>query len=198
MQSGDDFQERHTMTDFFRFAKQIVKRPMQTMALAPSSSKLCARMAEQVRLGQGPVIELGGGTGNITKALLAHGVPADQLHVIELNPEFYELLRERHPDVNVHLTGAQNVAEIGVPEASFVVSGLPLLGFPEQLQRDIATGVFQVLRPGGQFVQFTYGPKPPLRKVIRNELGLTHSSAGRVYWNLPPATVYRFSRVADA
>lgn len=186
------------MSDFFRFAKQIVKNPMKTMALAPSSAGLCARMAEQVRLGIGPVIELGPGTGNITKALLAHGVPADQLHLIELNPEFVELLHGRHPDVQIHHTGAQNIAEIGVPEASFVVSGLPLLGFPEPLQRAIVTGVFEVLRPGGKFVQFTYGPKPPIRKSIREDLGLTHESAGRIYKNLPPATVYLFSQMEAA
>lgn len=170
---------------------------MKTMALAPSSAKLCAQMAAQIRTDQGPVIELGGGTGNITKALLEVGVAPQDLHVIELNPQFAELLRERYPHVHHYETGAQNVAEIGVPEAGFVVSGLPLLGFPESLQRAIVTGVFEVLKPGGEFVQFTYGPKPPIRTVIREELGLTHTRATKVYRNLPPATVYRFRRAAD-
>jgi phosphatidylethanolamine/phosphatidyl-N-methylethanolamine N-methyltransferase len=52
------------------------------------------------------------------------------------------------------------------------------------------------VRPGGDFVQFTYGPKPPVTKIVRDELGLQWRHSDKIWWNIPPARVYRFSQPA--
>jgi phosphatidylethanolamine/phosphatidyl-N-methylethanolamine N-methyltransferase len=75
-----------------------------------------------------------------------------------------------------------------------VVSGLPLLSMPLALQRDILTGTFARVRPGAPYVQFTYGPAPPVARAVRDELGLDWRVSPRIWQNLPPARVYRFTR----
>lgn len=179
-------------SDLALFLGQLLRRPHQVVALAPSSRSLCAEMAAGLDPGGGPVIELGAGTGNITQALLDRGLAPGNLHAIEMNPDFCDRLRNRFPGVNVHAMSAADVGTLPVDDVQAVVSGLPLLSMPVDLQRDILGGSFERLKPGGTFVQFTYGPKPPVARAVGEELGLEWRRSARVLWNLPPARVYRF------
>lgn len=185
-------------SDFALFMGQLLRRPHQVVALAPSSRFLCAEMAAGIDPAAGPVIELGAGTGNITKAILDRGVAPENLHSIEMNPEFCDRLRARFPGLNVYQVSAGDVGTLPVGSAQAVVSGLPLLSMPTQLQRDILTGTFQRLRPGGTYVQFTYGPKPPVTRSVREELDLDWRVSRKIWWNMPPARVYRFTAGAAA
>jgi phosphatidylethanolamine/phosphatidyl-N-methylethanolamine N-methyltransferase len=179
-------------SDFALFMGQLMKKPHQVVALAPSSRGLCAEMVAELRPGAGPVIELGAGTGNITRAILDRGIAPEACHSIELNPEFCAQLRRNHPGLNVHEMSAGDVGDLGLQRVQAVVSGLPLLSMPLALQRDILTGSMAQLAPGGCYVQFTYGPKPPVTRAVREELGLHWRVSEKIWWNLPPARVYRF------
>jgi phospholipid N-methyltransferase len=75
-----------------------------------------------------------------------------------------------------------------------VVSGLGMLSMPRGTQRAILAGVFDVLREGGCFIQFTYGPASPVSRELLNELGLQVRRAGVAWLNVPPATVYVYTR----
>ncbi len=180
--------------DLALFMGQLVRRPHQVVALAPSSEGLCREMAAEINPTAGPVIELGAGTGNITRAMIARGLPADQIHAIEMNPEFCARLRAEIPGLNVYQMSAGDLADLPVETVQAVVSGLPLLSMPTALQRAILTGFAKKVRPGGSYVQFTYGPKPPVTKVVRDELDLTWRVSAKIWRNLPPARVYRFSQ----
>jgi hypothetical protein len=68
---------------------------------------------------------------------------------------------------------AGDVGDLPVEDAQAVISGLPLLSMPLTLQHSILAGTFRRVRPGGSYVQFTYGPKPPVARPVREELGLT-------------------------
>jgi phosphatidylethanolamine/phosphatidyl-N-methylethanolamine N-methyltransferase len=142
----------------------------------------------------GPVIELGAGTGNITRAILGRGIAPENLHSIEMNPEFCDRLRARFPGLHVHQMSAGDVGDLDVDDVQAVISGLPLLSMPLTLQHSILGGTFRRLRPGGSYVQFTYGPKPPVARPVREELGLDWRVSRKIWWNLPPARVYRFTQ----
>jgi len=185
-------------SDFALFMGQLLRRPHQVVALAPSSRFLCAEMAARIDPSAGPVIELGAGTGTITQAILDRGVAPEHVHSIEMNPDFCDRLRDRFPRLNVHRMSAGEVGTLPVEGAQAVVSGLPLLSMPVALQRDILTGSFARLRPGGSYVQFTYGPKPPVARAVREELWLDWTVSGKIWWNMPPARVYRFTRAQPA
>lgn len=141
----------------------------------------------------GAVVELGAGTGTITRAILGRGVAPENLHSVELNPDFCDHLRAGFPGVNVHQMSAGDCGDLPVENVQAVVSGLPLLSMPTALQRAILTGFASKTGPGGSFVQFTYGPKPPVCKAVRDELALTWRHSEKIWWNMPPARVYRFT-----
>ena len=179
-------------SDLALFMGQLLRRPHQVVALAPSSRGLCAEMVAELDPQGGPVIELGAGTGNITRAILEAGIAPQDCHSIEMNPEFCDRLRARFPGLNVHCMSAGDCGALAVEGVQAVVSGLPLLSMPVPLQRAILTGFAAKVRPGGSYVQFTYGPKPPVARSVREELGLSWRVSPRIWWNLPPARVYRF------
>ena len=176
-------------SDFALFMGQLLRKPHQVVALAPSSAGLCAEMVAELDPAKGPVIELGAGTGNITRAILDAGIAPENCHSIEMNPEFCDRLRANFLGLNVYQISAGDCGTLPVENVQAVVSGLPLLSMPTQLQRDILTGFAQKVQPGGDFVQFTYGPKPPVTKTVRDELGLQWRNSGKIGWNMPPARV---------
>jgi phosphatidylethanolamine/phosphatidyl-N-methylethanolamine N-methyltransferase len=187
------------MSDLALFLRQFVRSPRQVSALAPSSQALARAMAAEVGAETGPVVEFGPGTGRITEAILARGVAPDDLTLIEMNPDFAGALAIRLPGVAVHVAGAQEVAGYVAPNVGAVLSGLPLLSMPHPLRRAIVEAAFAVLRPGGKFVQFTYGARPPLPAEMMRDLGLQATEAGpRIWANLPPAQVYVLTRLRQS
>lgn len=144
----------------------------------------------------GPVVEFGPGTGSLTQAILARGIPPENLTLFELDPEFVTLLRVRFPGVRVLLAPADHAADhVGPGTAGAVISGLPLLSMPHPVRAAIMGAAFDVLRPGAPYIQFTYGTKPSVPPEIIADLGLTVTEAAQVWANLPPARVHHFRQM---
>ncbi|MEL6598727.1 MAG: methyltransferase type 12 [Pseudomonadota bacterium] len=182
-------------SDKYLFWTQMLRRPARIVALSPSSTDLADAMTAGLGTTSGPVIELGVGTGKITEAMLRRGVPEHQLHLFEIDAKFAAFLRRRFPGAKVHEAPAQTLQARGVQAAEATISGLPLLSMPGQVQHDIVDAAFGAMRPGGRFVQFTYGTSPPIERAVRDDLRLTWRTRGRVWRNLPPAQVYEFYRM---
>jgi phosphatidylethanolamine/phosphatidyl-N-methylethanolamine N-methyltransferase len=176
----------------------MLRRPGRVGAVAPSSGALAKTMTRELSPDAGSVVELGGGTGMITNAILARGVAPEHLVVLETNPIFANLLRERFPAAQVLELDAQRIAEVPLEDVGTVISGLPMLAIPTPVQRRIVEGAFQLMRPGGVFVQFTYGWRAPIDREIRESLGLTWTVSHWVWRNVPPARVYRFRQASPA
>jgi len=183
-------------SDLALFIRQLVRRPQQVVALSPSSAELARAMTVNLTPATGRVAELGAGTGKLTRAILARGVAPADLTLFELNPDFCTHLRRTFPGVTVLNQGAETLDSTCAPGLGAVISGLPLLSMPNAVQRAILQGAFNRLRPEGRFVQFTYGPRPPLSQEVRQALGLGYDRGEKVWGNLPPARVYHFFRVA--
>lgn len=183
------------------FFRQWLKNPLRTAAVAPSSAELAAAMVAELPDDVRRVIELGGGTGAITVALLGAGIRDDDLLVLELNEELHAHLHLRFPKVRVVLGDARSLPALASDNgylahgpADAIVSGLGLLSMPPALQRDILDAAFDCLRPDGVFVQFTYGPAAPVADAVARELGLQVRRGDFVLRNMPPATVYVYAR----
>jgi phosphatidylethanolamine/phosphatidyl-N-methylethanolamine N-methyltransferase len=189
--------QEHTSDDFGRFFRSWIQNPLAIGAFAPSGRLLAKRMArgldEHAR-----VIELGSGTGTVTQALLDAGVKPENLYLVERNEHFLEILARRFPDCPRIAADALHLADHFVDSLGsfdFVISGLPLLLFSPKERKRLMRQVFEVLKPSGVLHQFTYGGRCPLGRELRAELGIERSLIGFAALNLPPAFVYRFSRV---
>ena len=181
-------------SDLALFIKQAVLQPKQTSSLVPSSRALGAAMAMHVGPETGPVVEFGPGTGILTEAILQRGVAPADLTLFEMNPVFAEALKQRFPGVTIHITGAQDAPKRMPATVGAVISGLPLLSMPRDLRREIVAAAFEVMRPDGIFIQFTYGHNAPLSDEGLSMLGLRATKAKKVWGNFPPAQVYVVKR----
>ncbi|SDD09865.1 class I SAM-dependent methyltransferase [Aquimonas voraii] len=201
--------QRHTpsrrpaRTDHWTFFRQWLRNPLATAAISPSGAQLARLMLAELPVDARRVIELGGGTGVFTAALLDHGIRESDLMVVELNEELHQHLSQRFPGAHVACGDARELASLaercGFPEgglADAVVSGLGLLSMSRSTQQAIVASAFECMRPGGCFIQFTYGPTCPVGRDVQRALGLQVKRAGVALWNVPPATVYVFSRAA--
>ncbi|MDR2013174.1 MAG: methyltransferase domain-containing protein [Rhodanobacter sp.] len=183
------------------FFRQWLKNPRAIAALAPSSKQLARHMMAQLPAGSRRIVELGGGTGVFTRALIEHGIAPRDLLVLELNSELYRFLCQRFPDAQVVNGDACDLAQIvsgcgfaGAEGVDAVVSGLGFLSMPRELQRKILRAIFSVLDPGRPLIQFTYGPSSPIPRELLDELGLSVRRAGIAWINVPPARIYVFTR----
>lgn len=191
---------RTRATEYLDFLAAWVKKPRQTASVVPSSRYLARLMVEHIDPHDGRVLELGGGTGVFTRAILQTGLPPEQLEVVEINPAFARGLRRHFPAVSVLETPAQIVSTVaaGEPgEYQTVISGLPLLAMDRHMHADILSESFRMLRPGGSFIQFTYSMRPPVSRDILHALDLDVERAGQTVRNFPPATVFRFFRLGE-
>lgn len=182
------------MSDTLLFLRQLVSRPVEISAIAPSSRFLARAMARGLTPATGRVVEFGPGTGQLTKGILAAGITPSNLSLYEMNADFVGHLREKFPGVRVHNAPAQSAADREPPGVGAVISGLPLLSMPEGLRREIVGAAFKILKPEGIYVQFTYGPRPALTETDIEALGLTWEQTAYVPINLPPARVHTFRR----
>lgn len=191
---------RTAATDYLDFLAAWVKKPRQTASVVPSSRYLAQLMVRGLDPADGRVMELGGGTGVFTRAILATGLPAEKLEVVEINPGFARSLRRHFPRASILEVPAQSVSSHAAGERGsyqMVVSGLPLLAMDKSLHIAILSEAFAMLRPGGSFVQFTYSVRPPVSKTILDMLDLDVSRVGHTVRNFPPATVFRFTRRSE-
>ncbi|HYX05076.1 MAG TPA: hypothetical protein VE963_23485 [Reyranella sp.] len=188
------------------FLKRWLRRPFAIGAVVPSGRPLAEAMAETTLAnldGQaGHVVELGAGTGEVTRALLDKGIAPERLTLVERDPELSVFLRRRFPRPHVIEGDAARLSHLladhGIERVGAVVSSLPLLSLPAAVVGGIVGGVFEALPAGGALVQFTYGPNPPIPRVVRERLRLDSAHGRRIWRNVPPAVVWTFKRSAGA
>jgi phospholipid N-methyltransferase len=178
------------------FAREILANPRAMGAACPSAPLLASSMAARVPLDRdGLVVELGGGTGAVTTALLEQGVPVWKLVVVERSPTLARHLRQRFPQLRIlqgdaaHLT--QLLGDDVARRIDSIVSSLPLRSLQPATTRAIGHQFETLLEPGGLLIQYTYdlrGTHPRLLPYFRR------LSSKIVWGNLPPARVEVFER----
>jgi phosphatidylethanolamine/phosphatidyl-N-methylethanolamine N-methyltransferase len=184
------------LDDEVRFLRSWIEKPLHMGAVMPSGRVLARTMAQYVDIkSEGPVVELGPGTGAITSALIEHGIDQKRLVLVEYNPGFCALLRERYPLAKVVQGDAYTLRDslrnvLSAP-ASAVVSGLPLVTKPMLTRLKLIREAFAALAPGAPFVQFTYSVAPPIPKSLP---GVSTEASERIWMNLPPARVWVYRK----
>jgi phosphatidylethanolamine/phosphatidyl-N-methylethanolamine N-methyltransferase len=182
--------------DEVRFLKTLFESPKLTGAVSPSGRFLARAMARAVGdVGDGLVVELGPGTGPVTRALIEQGVAPEQLILVEYESTFCRLLGQRFPGVSVRQGDAyalrRTLADLTDRPIRAIVSSLPLLNQPPMRRTALIEDAFALMAPGGVFVQFTYGMASPIPRLASIGRFSAHATAP-IWLNLPPARVWTY------
>ena len=183
------------MRDTLLFFRKFFRHGTKIASLAPSSRWLSRATVKDVDWASAEVVvELGAGTGPITKVIAERARPETRVVVLERDPDFCKLLQERYsplPNFDVIEGDVRDLAGMlrdrGITRVDHVISGLPVPSFPKDLQADLFKVIAEVLAPGGGYNQIT-------------ELALVYMPLYKRYFdrvkfvfeprNLPPAGAY--------
>lgn len=184
-----------SFSDELRFLRGALTRPRAVGAITPSSPALARAIAAQIDPTiDGPILELGPGTGVVTEAVIARGVSQERLIAIEFDPDFVRLVASRYPKARVIAGDAFDLEKSlgAATTASFaaIVSGLPLLNHPPDRRCAFVDRALERLKPGAPLVQFSYGFRPPAEAPS----GAVVVQAAYIWRNLPPARVWVYRR----
>ncbi|WP_164503688.1 class I SAM-dependent methyltransferase [Pleionea sediminis] len=177
----------------------LLRNPRQMGAVFPSGSKLAEAMASMVDPKRDRVLELGPGTGSITQAILARGLPHDHLTILEKDPNLSNTLTRNFAGTRVICGDAshlpQLLAKSGHPAINCVVSSLPLLNLRRFTRYKILLQIFKQMNSDGKLIQFTYSLKSPISESLCQSLNIKGEKIRFVSRNIPPASVWEFKKV---
>lgn len=184
------------LTDEAHFFRSLIAAPRVTGAFAPSGRALARAMAAAVdNATRGLIVELGPGTGPVTRALLERGLERNRLILVEFDPRFCRVLAERFGPEGIVQGDAYDLPRtlrdfVGQPIGA-IVSSLPLLNQPPHRREKLIDDAFSLMGPDGLFVQFTYGLLSP---IPREACARRYSArrAAPIWRNLPPARVWTY------
>jgi phosphatidylethanolamine/phosphatidyl-N-methylethanolamine N-methyltransferase len=154
------------MSDFKVFFKQFREQFETTGSIAPSSrflgealSRFVTAQAQRRR-----ILEVGPGTGAVTRCIIPKLGPNDKLVMVELNDNFVEVLRSKLTSDEVYKSKATQIEIIHdrlqalATDQPFdaIVSGLPLNNFQPTDIEEILGTYQKLLKPGGTLSFFEY------------------------------------------
>ncbi|MCY6383107.1 phospholipid N-methyltransferase PmtA [Hoeflea prorocentri] len=179
-----------------RFFKGLMSQPKTVGAIVPTSVFMARRMASVANPASGlPVLELGPGTGVVTKAILRRGIAPEKLVSVEFSDEFCRHLKKEMPDIGLVHGDAfrldETLGSLKSTRFDCVISGLPLLNFPVADRVKLLEDALNRIPSGRPFLQFCYGPLPPIPH------GRGHYTIKRFGWefrNIPPAQMWLYRK----
>ncbi|MBI4719136.1 MAG: methyltransferase domain-containing protein [Planctomycetes bacterium] len=156
------------LTHSLKFLKQYVCDPNVVGAVAPSSRALAEALCEPLRAHAGPacILEVGAGTGAITRYIGTVLQDEHELDVCEIQPDFADILERdvlSMPVFDRHMrAGRVRLFRCPIQELTeqdrydFIISGLPLTVFELEDVQAVFAVIRRCLRPGGVFSYFEY------------------------------------------
>jgi len=171
-----------------------LQKPLRIAAANPSGARLADAVARCIDLARpGPVLELGAGTGSLTRGLVRAGCSPERIIALEREPALVAVLRREFPTMTVIAGEATRIEEYlagKVERLAGVVSSLPIKWFPIARQHAVVRPCLDMLGSDGCFVQLTNGFSSPL---AIDRLGITGREVDRVWLNLLPAQIWAYS-----
>jgi phosphatidylethanolamine/phosphatidyl-N-methylethanolamine N-methyltransferase len=180
------------------FLKGMIASPDTVGSIIPTSRVTANCMASQIDLSSDlPVLELGPGTGVITKAILRHGVAAKDLYCVEYSDEFTRRLRVMLPDINIINGDAFALSDVlgDMANSQFdtIITSMPLLNFPMTARKQLINDLLDRVPLGRPIILFSYGATAP---VPADEGNYDVTSIKWILRNVPPARIWSYRRVA--
>jgi len=191
------------MKERFEFFQAFIKHPLTVGAIAPSSPELAKAMMHGVEANEDNiVIELGVGTGAITK-FIEKGIPNDRSYLgIEVDRELVDSLHKKFDDLNIVCGSACETHAIhrdsGLGKAGYILCCLPFVTLPAEVGKRVLGEIEKFMAEGCTFrtFQYAHGYYTPaaikLREFMRKRYGKSKRSS-LVVKNVPPAYTLTWS-----
>ncbi len=192
------------MNESIEFIQAFLKNPAKVGAIAPSSPELARRMIEGIRpSADNIVLELGVGTGAITK-FVQDIVPDERSYLgIELDRMMVRSLKKNYPDLKIVRGSAVDAQAIharsGLGKVGHIICCLPFVSLPNDLGAKILNEVDGFMQQGCTFrtFQYAHGYYLPsaikLRAFMRDRFGPSKRSS-LIVKNMPPAYTLSWSK----
>jgi phosphatidylethanolamine/phosphatidyl-N-methylethanolamine N-methyltransferase len=214
---------KRAVSDHLLFLSQLQKRYTTTGSVAPSSRFLAAALTAPLKADQGPlrILEVGPGTGAVTRRIVSLLKPEDRLDLVELNETFSEMLKRRfQEDASYRKVAEQSEIHIcplqefhSDNQYDYIISGLPLNNFSAEMVGEIFESFFRLLTPNGVLSYFEYIGMRKIRgmvvgrngreriraleEIMNSYLNVHRFRRNRVLVNFPPAWVQHLRKERD-
>ena len=191
------------MNENIQFLQAFLKNPGTVGSIAPSSPELARRMVAGIRPDENHVVmELGVGTGAITK-FLQERVPNDDSYLgIELDRDLVRSLKRNYPDMKIVRGNALDASDIhqrsGLGKIGSIICCLPFVSMPNEVGENILLEIDKFMQQGCTFrtFQYAHGYYFPsaikLREFMRERYGKQKRSP-LIVKNVPPAYTLTWS-----
>lgn len=185
------------MLGFAEFVKAAIRNPKNVSTIFPSLKYLAQDLIVRAEIQEGDtVVELGCGSGAITRHLLSGQYPLGSYLGIEIDTELVTYLKQSFPEHKFVCASADNIKEhIADNSVDVVISSLPWTLFPPALQEAITNEIYRILKPGGRFSTFlclhslTYPGAARAKKLFKIKFN-NFQKKNCIARNIPPANVY--------
>ncbi|MBP9663054.1 MAG: hypothetical protein KBD94_00425 [Pyrinomonadaceae bacterium] len=193
------------MNENLQFLQAFLKNPLKVGAIAPSSPELAAEMLNGIEPDDNNIVlELGVGTGAITK-FLRGVIPSRESYLgIELDGELVKTLNKNFPDLNIIRGNAADAYsihnELGLGKVRYLVCCLPFVSLPKEVSEAVLTEISRFMDEGCELRLFQYAhgyflpPAIKLREYLKTRYGKSRRSP-LVLKNVPPAYTLTWSTI---
>ena len=205
-------------TECRAFYRQFRDQYGTTGSVMPSSRALARALTRPMRACPSPrrVLEVGPGTGAVTREIVRTLRPGDRLEIVEINASFVEVVRRRFEEeldfrrktlqTRVIHSAIQDVEGRAVYDV--MISGIPLNNFAVPLVEEIFASYRRLLKPQGTLSYFEYvairdlkqrvvAPAERLRladlsRLLEDKIRRFQVAEEIVVFNVPPAVARHF------
>lgn len=184
------------------FLRGFLRNPKEVASVIPSSPFLTRRVGECGDVANARVIvELGPGTGVLTRRILDRMPRDGKLIAIEIHRPFARLLEREFDDPRLHVYAGSAteietaLAKVGETRADLVVSGIPFSTLEGGVGRATLEAAKRVLGPEGRFVAYQF--RSHVAREAVPVFGPPHTTRSG-FWNIPPMKIYVWGQATAA
>jgi len=180
----------------------------RTVGSICSTSRFVAKAIAPIIKSNDPpkiIVELGVGTGNVTKEIVKRLRPIDYFFGVDSNRNLLEVCLNNicsagnAGNINLEHGDAQNIPELllkyGIKEVDEIVCTIPFRILPKEDVEEILRQVNNILKVGGcfKFIRYTFAPENKMIKKILSNFKVVGKET--IVRNIPPAGVVKMTKM---